>query len=329
MAHRQIVHSDSHWQFASPALYLVPEPSNTVRRPNGWHMFLGSSKLFMQKTRSKLDLSFEIILSHTHTWSVTCGVALLIVILEPSSGFTVIILTNSSSHADQIPIVRVVCMWFAFFFRFICSEIDRDANIAKNRALFEDLGLKQAIHSLGTTTVKPAAQPVQPKRVKREREEDLPAPRRQSRRLQRKLNADETPEERLLREVGVSLLVCFACLRKDHRKRNQGWSKNEKKLRKRLASPSDLDMTSWISRRLLKRINRKICRSCRRRWGMWYSVKDVFGENSRKAERAVQEIKEKVQNLKVVARAKVVTERIYCAAYHPDVTKDLIFFGGS
>ena len=53
------------------------------------------------------------------------------------------------------------------------------------------------------------------------------------------------------------------------------------------------------------------------------------GENSRKAERAVQEIKEKVQNLKVVARAKVVTERIYCAAYHPDVTKDLIFFGGS
>jgi hypothetical protein len=35
-----------------------------------------------------------------------------------------------------------------------------------------------------------------------------------------------------------------------------------------------------------------------------------------------------VHDLKVVARAKVVTERIYCAAYHPEKTKDLIFFGG-
>ena len=52
------------------------------------------------------------------------------------------------------------------------------------------------------------------------------------------------------------------------------------------------------------------------------------GDGSQKRERAVQEIRDKVNDLKVVARAKVVTERIYCAAYHPDVTKDLIFFGG-
>jgi hypothetical protein len=50
--------------------------------------------------------------------------------------------------------------------------------------------------------------------------------------------------------------------------------------------------------------------------------------SSQKEERAVTEIREKVQDLKVVARAKVVTERIYCAAYHPEKTKDLIFFGG-
>jgi len=33
--------------------------------------------------------------------------------------------------------------------------------------------------------------------------------------------------------------------------------------------------------------------------------------------------------LKVVARAKVMQDRVYSAAYHPDPTKDLIFFGGA
>lgn len=31
--------------------------------------------------------------------------------------------------------------------------------------------------------------------------------------------------------------------------------------------------------------------------------------------------------MKVISRAKVTQDRIYCAAYHPEVTKDLIFFG--
>jgi len=51
-------------------------------------------------------------------------------------------------------------------------------------------------------------------------------------------------------------------------------------------------------------------------------------DSSQKEERALTEIREKLHDLKVVARAKVVTERIYCAAYHPEKTKDLIFFGG-
>ena len=49
---------------------------------------------------------------------------------------------------------------------------------------------------------------------------------------------------------------------------------------------------------------------------------------SQRHERAVREIRDVVHDLKVVARAKVVTERIYCAAYHPETKKDLIFFGG-
>lgn len=49
-------------------------------------------------------------------------------------------------------------------------------------------------------------------------------------------------------------------------------------------------------------------------------------DNKHKA--PVQEIREKVEDLKVVSRAKVTMNRIYCAAYHPDVQKDLLFFGG-
>jgi hypothetical protein len=50
--------------------------------------------------------------------------------------------------------------------------------------------------------------------------------------------------------------------------------------------------------------------------------------SSQKHKRAVMELRDQVQDLKVVARAKVVTERIYSAAYHPETTKDLILFGG-
>lgn len=42
---------------------------------------------------------------------------------------------------------------------------------------------------------------------------------------------------------------------------------------------------------------------------------------------AVADLRERMQSLKIVARAKVTLDRVYCAAYHPDVQKDLIFFG--
>jgi hypothetical protein len=42
----------------------------------------------------------------------------------------------------------------------------------------------------------------------------------------------------------------------------------------------------------------------------------------------VNELRDRLQGLKVVSRAKVTQDRIYSAAYHPEITKDLIFFGG-
>jgi len=45
-------------------------------------------------------------------------------------------------------------------------------------------------------------------------------------------------------------------------------------------------------------------------------------------EAAVEELRETLQKLKIVARAKVTENRVYSAAYHPETTKDLVFFGG-
>lgn len=45
-------------------------------------------------------------------------------------------------------------------------------------------------------------------------------------------------------------------------------------------------------------------------------------------EAEVKELRSRLQKLKVVSRAKVTQNRVYSAAFHPEVTKDLIFFGG-
>ena len=51
-------------------------------------------------------------------------------------------------------------------------------------------------------------------------------------------------------------------------------------------------------------------------------------EDTKEEEREVAELKKKLTKLKIVARAKVTTNRVYCAQYHPEKNKDFIFFGG-
>ena len=53
----------------------------------------------------------------------------------------------------------------------------------------------------------------------------------------------------------------------------------------------------------------------------------VFDDNG-EHQSALNNLREQVQGLKVVSRAKVTMNRIYSVAYHPEVSKDLIFFGG-
>ena len=51
-------------------------------------------------------------------------------------------------------------------------------------------------------------------------------------------------------------------------------------------------------------------------------------DNDGKHQSALKDLQEQMQDLKVISRAKVTMNRIYSAAYHPEVSKDLIFFGG-
>lgn len=51
-------------------------------------------------------------------------------------------------------------------------------------------------------------------------------------------------------------------------------------------------------------------------------------ETDKRDEREAQELRKRLGKMKVISRAKVTQDRIYSAAYHPEPTKDLIFFGG-
>ena len=98
------------------------------------------------------------------------------------------------------------------------SELERQANIARNRALLEELDLKEAAaaigisaqHSKGAGASKP--KPVQPaKRLKRERAEDM-QPRRMSARLRKQTDVEdpnESPSKRRKRLVNIILVMSW------------------------------------------------------------------------------------------------------------------------
>lgn len=51
-------------------------------------------------------------------------------------------------------------------------------------------------------------------------------------------------------------------------------------------------------------------------------------ESDKRDEKEAQELRKRLGKMQVVSRAKVTQDRVYSAAYHPEPTKDLIFFGG-
>ncbi|KAF8798064.1 WD40 repeat-like protein [Phlegmacium glaucopus] len=205
-------------------------------------------------------------------------------------------------------------------------ELEREANIAKNRALFEQLGIKEAITNLGASSGKlsdgKAAKPVQPaKRIKRQRDSE-PLPRRQSRRLltiSQSKPENLTPEERVIRE--------------EEREREE----EERLLAQEQAEAAKRPRHDVLNFKTLVEANEpqelsnlsttmdSIAQfSGSRRSGDPEAF--VFDDDS-EHQSAVKILRAQVQGLKVISRAKVTMNRVYSVAYHPEVSKDLIFFG--
>ena len=212
------------------------------------------------------------------------------------------------------------------------SEQEREANIARNRALLEQLELKDAVATLGVPVKqkpaqKPKARPIPAaRRVKRELSEE--APRRQSARLRKDVSVDpnETPAQRRRR-------VAEAEERRNKEEEEHILAEEQARLAKRpriqdldlsvLTSAEELgDEEMIVLRGSLQAITSK---SIPRGVG---SVDAWVYETDKRDKREAQELRKRLGKMQVVSRAKVTQDRVYSAAYHPEPTKDVIFFGG-
>ncbi|KAF9242088.1 WD40-repeat-containing domain protein [Melanogaster broomeanus] len=199
-------------------------------------------------------------------------------------------------------------------------EQEREANIARNRALLEQLGLKDEVSTFGVQlkpkpAPKPKAKPIQPsKRVKREATAE--APRRQSTRLRKDLvDPNETPEQKRKREAEDG----------ERRRKEEGerlQAEEQARLAKR-PRKQDLDISTLTAAEELDDEDIGALRG---------SLQAVTNASIPRrigdvGEKEVAALRKRLGKMKVVARAKVTIDRVYSAAYHPEPTKDLIFFG--
>jgi hypothetical protein len=173
---------------------------------------------------------------------------------------------------------------------------------------------------------KKKAAPIQPaKKTKKDKPETV-APRRQSQRLRASvIDPDESPSRKRKREA------------EEQEKRAQQAEERllEEERERALKRPRhhELDLPALLEDERAADLESLVT--------TWTDVPSGSGprrvghndafvyKDHKQDDDAVTELKEKLQNLKVVARAKVTQDRVYSAAYHPEVSKDLIFFGGT
>lgn len=224
------------------------------------------------------------------------------------------------------------------------SELEREANIARNRALLEGLEISQGSAALGivkNVKAKSTTKPVQSAKRKRKDPEEEP-PRRQSARLQKAVvDPNETPAQRKKREVCCSLFFSKTLLiliqtdeeasritqekvrlEAEQHARAAKKARHEDLVLHKLVEqdPEDISTLNVTFKAVISQPHpRRV------------SDTEAFvyeSDKDKREEREVEDLKKRMGSLKVVARAKVNQNRIYSAAYHPDVSKDLVFFGG-
>ncbi|KAK7693661.1 hypothetical protein QCA50_003230 [Cerrena zonata] len=202
-------------------------------------------------------------------------------------------------------------------------DLEREANIARNRELLEALGISNPVAVIKSPEpVK--AKPVQP-RKKRERATPPPprATRSSARNKRPIVDPNETPQKKRKREREEEALR-----RKEEEER---LAEEEKQQQKKRPRHHDLDITTMgdeLEESELASLRTTFQSILKKAHPRGVGKQDAFVyDGDEKEDPDVVDLKERLSKLKIVSRAKVTQSRIYSAAYHPDVTKDLIFFG--
>lgn len=214
-------------------------------------------------------------------------------------------------------------------------ELEREANIARNKALLEKLSLTDAVAELGIPSSSKKgkdsksenkAKPVQPRKRALQQEETSIEPRRASARLRRTGAAplNETPEERAQREKEEEE-------RRAKEAEEQLLAEEAARLAKR-PRHYDLDLDALAEgnteQEELPSLRTTLSSLTTTPHPRKTGERDAFVfDDDTKEDAEVTALRDRLQGLKVVSRAKVTQDRIYSAAYHPEVTKDLIFVG--
>jgi WD repeat-containing protein 76 len=220
--------------------------------------------------------------------------------------------------------------------------------------LLEQLELDEAVAQLSAQKKQSGsnqskAKPIQPakKRVKQDVDEVV-EPRRQSTRLKRTAaDPNETPAKRRKREVrNACNYLQFACVifvqqeEEALRKKLEEERLIREEQAREASKPRHHDMdfrtlmgeetvTMDMELAALRSSLEVVTRSPHpRRTADQDAFVDADDKEDKKERHEVDTLKEELGSLKVISRAKVTQDRIYSAAYHPEPTKDLVFFGG-
>ncbi|KAH9952172.1 WD40 repeat-like protein [Amylocystis lapponica] len=203
-------------------------------------------------------------------------------------------------------------------------EAEREATIARNREILAKLDISVDLPVKRKAQSKPSAKPVQPaKRVKRERE--APAvPVRQSARLRRTaVDPSESPAKKRKREQEAE-----EARKKEEEARLAEEERARVAKRPRHHALDIAEVADELEPEELAALKVTLQAIVDKPHPRRPGDPDAFVfEDDKKENAEVSELKKQFQRLKVVARAKVTQDRVYSAAYHPDPTKDLIFFG--
>ncbi|KAJ3558674.1 hypothetical protein NM688_g783 [Phlebia brevispora] len=199
-------------------------------------------------------------------------------------------------------------------------EAEREANIARNRALIAQLDISLDIPKKRPREKNP--KPVQPsKRVKRESTPVVPL--RQSSRLRRTVaDPNESPAKRRKREQEEEALrqkLEQERLEEEERQREAKKPRHQDLDMKTLMDDMDVSEAATLTSALGPAEERD--------QEEYAGDHEAFAYEDKEEKAAISDLKHRLQKMKIVARAKVTQDRVYCAAYHSDITKDLIFFG--